>query len=82
MKDLIETHTQVFIVKVWLEETKEEAGRVTWRGHITHIPSRKRHYIKKLDDIALFMAPYLLNVGIKISPILHVRLLLRKWLGY
>ena len=54
-----ERQTHSFIVKIWLEETFEEAGEARWRGHITHVPSRERRYLKSLNDIALFILPYL-----------------------
>jgi hypothetical protein len=56
---------QSFIVKIWLEETAEEAGRATWRGHITHVPSGERRYLQRLDEIARFIAPYLQAMGVR-----------------
>jgi hypothetical protein len=58
-----ESHTQSFIIKIWLEETAAEDGRAIWRGHITHVPGGERRYLKNLDDIASFMAPYLEPMG-------------------
>jgi hypothetical protein len=49
---------QSFIIKIWLEETAEEAGRATWRGHITHVLSRERCYVQELDGITASIAPY------------------------
>jgi hypothetical protein len=63
--DLIEFNTHSFIVKIWLEETTEEAGQATWRGHITHVPSGERRYVQDLGDIAAFIAPYLERMGVK-----------------
>jgi hypothetical protein len=54
-----------FIVKIWLEETAEEAGAATWRGHITHVPSGDRQYIKDLDQVRDFVAPYLEEMGVR-----------------
>jgi hypothetical protein len=65
--DLLEFNTHSFIVKVWLEETTEEADRAVWRGHITHVPSGERHYLKDLDDITAFIAPYLEKMGVKLG---------------
>lgn len=62
---LLEDHTHSFIVKVWLEETAAEAGRATWRGHITHVPSGERRYLKDLDDITSFIVPYLESMGVE-----------------
>ena len=54
-----EWHMHSFIVKIWLEETFEEAGKARWRGHITHVPSGARGYLKDLRDIGIFILPYL-----------------------
>jgi hypothetical protein len=61
--DLYESNTHSFIVKIWLEETVEEDGRATWRGHITHVLSGKRRYLKELDEITAFIRPYLEQAG-------------------
>ena len=61
--DLFEANTHPFIVKIWIEETAEEAGQATWRGHITHVPTGERRYLKDLDDITAFIAPYLEKMG-------------------
>lgn len=53
-----------FIVSVWLEETAEEAGRATWRGEITHVPSGERRSFQRLDEIARFIAPYIAELGV------------------
>ena len=63
--DLYESNTHSFIVKVWLEETAEEAGRATWRGHITHVPSGERRYVRYLNEITAFIAFYLERMGVK-----------------
>jgi hypothetical protein len=63
--DCPEGYTHSFIVKIWLEETAEEAGRATWRGHITHVPSGERRYLKKLDEITAFIRPYLQEMGVR-----------------
>lgn len=59
-----ESHS--FIVKVWLEESLEDAaGEATWRGHITHVPSQERRYLHALDDIIDFVGPYLERMGVR-----------------
>jgi len=63
--DPTESKIHSFIVKVWIEETVEEAGQVAWRGHITHVPSSKRHYFQDLDAIKAFVMPYLEAMGVK-----------------
>jgi hypothetical protein len=54
-----------FVVKIWLEETAEEGGQVIWRGHITHVPSGKRKYIRNLDGLTAFITPYLEEMGVE-----------------
>ena len=56
--DQLETKSASFIVRIWLEETAEEAGRLVWRGSITHVPSGERLYFEKLEAIADFVASY------------------------
>jgi hypothetical protein len=65
--DVLESNTHSFIVKVWLEETAEEVGQATWRGHITHVPSGERRYLQDLGKIAAFIAPYLEEMGVKLD---------------
>ena len=67
--DEIESDTQSFIVKVWVEDHAEEAGHRVWRGHITHVSSNKRRYLNKPERDRRF----------------HLRLIWKKWaysLGY
>ncbi len=72
-----ETHTHSFIVKIWLEETLEEDGRATWRGHITHVPGGERRYLKQLNDVIGFIAPYLHKMGVRSSRGRRIRQWLR-----
>ncbi len=66
--DLYESNTHPFIVKIWLEATAEEAGRAQWRGHITHVPSGERCYLQELENITDFIAPYLMQMGVRFGP--------------
>ena len=61
-----------FIVKVWIEETAEEAGKATWRGHVTHVPSGERRYIDSLDDIIAFLSFYLEGMGVDVRHREHI----------
>jgi hypothetical protein len=61
-----EATTHPFIVRIWLEETAAEAGRATWRGYVTHVPSGERRYIHTLDEIAAFIAPYVESMGVRL----------------
>lgn len=74
--DFPELDTHSFVVKVWLEETAEGAGRAVWRGHITHVPSGERRYLKDLDGIGAFVASYLEEMGVKFG----IRWRVRRWI--
>jgi hypothetical protein len=71
--DLLEFNTHSFIVKIWLEEPAEGNRRATWRGHITHVPSGERRYLKNLWQIAAFIAPYLMAMGVKLNLYLRIQ---------
>ena len=62
--DLPEANTHSFIVRIWLEEVASATRGAKWRGHITHVPSGTRHYLKGLDDIIDFIVPYLETMGV------------------
>lgn len=65
--DFLEPHTHSFIVKIWLEEAVEEAAQAKWRGHITHVPSGERRYLKDIGDITAFLIPYLEKMGVNFN---------------
>ena len=65
--DMFEANTHPFVVKVWLEETAAEAGRARWRGHITHVPSGERRYVEDLEEIDVFIASYLEEMGVDLD---------------
>ncbi len=55
--DVQDTHTHVFVIRIWVEEI--ETGRqVQWRGHVTHVMSENRKYLKDLDDLTAFIQAY------------------------
>jgi hypothetical protein len=58
---IAKSHT--FVVRIWLEESTEEAGRATWRGQITHLTSGERSYLQTLDAISTCMAKYVRQMG-------------------
>jgi hypothetical protein len=69
----LETKSHSFVVKIWLEETVAEDGRVTWRGYITHVPSKERMYFEDLKTISRFILPYLKKMGDIPEPVYHPR---------
>ncbi|MFL7792788.1 MAG: hypothetical protein AB8I69_11660 [Anaerolineae bacterium] len=74
--ELFEDNTHSFVVKIWLERTAKEISNAAWRGHVTHVPSGERCYIKNLHEILSFIAPYLEKMGVK--PSLYRRV--KRWL--
>lgn len=74
--DLPEVNTHSFIVKVWVEEIGDKAGRVRWRGYITHIPDGARRYVKRPAEISDFVLLYLEAMGVRTGR----WTLLRRWL--
>lgn len=72
----LESTSQSFIVKVWVEDSAEENSQSVWHGHITHVLSGERRYLKNLSEIGDFIAPYLAEMGIK----LEMRWRLVRWL--
>lgn len=64
----IESGTQSFVIKVWLEDTGEEATRATWRGHITHVPSGEKRYFKSPEEVTAFIASRLEAMGAAPQP--------------
>ncbi len=69
-----QARTRSFVVRLWLEEKRD--GRSLWRGHITHVASHERRHIRRLDDIPLFIVPYLEQLGGHIGWFWRVR----RWL--
>src|SRR5690242_13780179 len=74
--DLVEPGTQSFIVKIWVEDSAEDTSQGVWHGHITHIPSHERRYLKDLSEIQDFITPRLEEMGVKVGR----RWRLRGWL--
>ncbi len=74
--DEIESAAQSFVVRVWVEERAGGTGRGVWRGHITHVPGDNRRYLKSLDEMGDYIAPYLEAMGVKPG----MRWCMRRWL--
>jgi hypothetical protein len=74
--DLSESNSQSFIVKVWVEDSAETGGQDVLRGHITHVSSHERRYLKNLGEIEDFIAPHLETMGVRLG----TRWRLRRWL--
>ena len=76
--DSLEPDSQSFIVKVWAEDSPGQADRGVWHGHITHVPSHERRYLKNLDEIEDFIAPHLEEMGVKLGICWRMRRWLRR----
>ena len=63
--DQLESTTYSFILRVWLEDTSEHAAERVWRGHITHVPSNERRYIRSLDDIVTAVIELIQNLDVR-----------------
>ena len=74
--DSLEPGAQSFIIKVWVEDSTETGGQGVMRGHITHVSSHERRYLKNLGEIEDFIAPYLEEMGVKLG----MRWRVRHWL--
>ena len=74
--DSLEPDAQSFIVKVWVEDGSETGSQAVLRGHITHVSSHERHYLKDLGEIDDFIAPYLEEMGVKLGASWRIR----RWL--
>lgn len=71
--DLIEFNTHSFVVKIWREEPADDHKEGRWRGHITHVPSGERRYLKSLNEIVAFMVPYLISMGVRLDAFWRLR---------
>jgi hypothetical protein len=76
---LAEETTNSFVVRIWLEETTEEGGHATWRGHITHVASGERRHIEDLDQIKTFIAAYLDRIGVPSGWTWQLKRRLKRW---
>jgi hypothetical protein len=70
---LYESSTHSFIVKIWLEERTDESDPLIWRGHITHVPSGRRRYLRNLDEITGFVALFLQDMGVQLGKFWRAR---------
>jgi hypothetical protein len=75
--DSLEPDAHSFIVKVWVEDNTAAGSQGVFRGHITHVSSHKRRYLKDLGEIEDFIAPHLEEMGVKLG----MRWRLRRWLN-
>jgi len=61
-----EDFTHAFIVRFWLEPREIKDAMPIWRGMIKHVPSGRRLYLKKFDEIVPFIESHLNSVRVKL----------------
>lgn len=76
-----EVEAASFIVKLWLEED-EVAAPQRIHGHITHVPSGERRYLKDFDGILDFIFSHLRRMGLGFRPCWRVKHWLRSFCRY
>lgn len=62
-----EKNRQVFIIRIWREGRDIEGASPAWRGEIESTQTGERRYLKNLDDILAFIAPYLERMGVRLD---------------
>lgn len=77
--DSFEGHTHSFVIRIWREKLSARDNQIAWRGHITHVPGGERRYVQSLNDIALFILPYLERIGFRITIGWQMRRWLNRW---
>lgn len=65
-----------FVIRFWLEAIDEQSEKGIWRGHITHVASGERRYLKDIGSITDFITPYLEGWEVKFG----IGWRLRRWL--
>lgn len=63
-----EAREHIFVLRLWSEPRELEGAAPVWRGTIEHVPTRQRCYIKNLDEIKVFLLPYLSAMGVLPDP--------------
>jgi hypothetical protein len=71
-----ENMAHTFVLRIWLEETRQEARQATWRGQITHAISGRRRSVTQLRDFDDFIAAYLKDMDVDLG----IRWRLGNWL--
>ena len=63
----IQEKDQTFIVRLWIEPDGGDNTVSQWRGVIENVQNGNRRYLRDLDQITAFIAPYLERMGVAIS---------------
>lgn len=71
-----EEGTHSFVIRIWRERRESKGVKPLWRGVIEHVPSGEQYPVKELDEIIVFIAVYLEEMGVKFEG----RSAFRRWL--
>jgi hypothetical protein len=63
-EDAHDAPAESFVLRLWVEDATDPRGS-QWRGHITHVVTHERRYVRGLDDVGLFVMPYLERMGVR-----------------
>lgn len=63
----IESNTHAFVVRIWSEGVSDRENRAKLRGHITHAYTKERRSVQELEDILLFMRPFMAEMDVDLS---------------
>ena len=63
----LEPRIHSFIVKIWLEEGDEDIDSAMVHGHVTHVPSGDRRYIRSEKEIPLLITSCLQRMGVRLQ---------------
>ncbi len=53
-----------FILRIEFERASDAAGGNVWHCHVTHMPSRERHYLQSLDELVPLIEGYFERMGV------------------
>jgi hypothetical protein len=73
-----ESNRHVFVIRIWREQRELKGALPVWRGVIEYVQNGDHRYLKHLDEIALFILPYLEKMGVQVE----TRWRLKQWLPW
>ena len=76
--DTFESSTHSFLLRLWVTDRSRVTDQVAWRGQIIHVSSDKRQTLNDLNDITIFLMPYLAEMGVQREKCAWVKQWLRR----
>lgn len=62
----IESSTQIFIIRIWLEEIADNDKPALWRGRLIHVPSGESQHFNNMQELIDLMREHLQAINIDI----------------